>query len=187
MIFRKLTKVFYNIIVFTVVRANSGKLYRVRRISRISLLGSPYLVFFLLYLNSTLGTKYIPTLDTSISQSFSQSPRLGRILPSHAAAWEESFPAHTRWRRRRPPWTPALQRTEEPAIQAERGKERTGQRRLGGRGWRPGCCSPDSLSQPAPSSSTRARPRRDQAHPRRHCRGTSVPQCHLLSDFCLFL
>ena len=44
----------------------------------------PYLVFFLLYLNSTLGTKYFPTLDTSISQSFPQSPRLGRILPSHA-------------------------------------------------------------------------------------------------------
>eukprot|EP01043_Picozoa_sp_COSAG02_P032474 COSAG02_NODE_2171_length_9598_cov_30.756817_8_plen_227_part_00 len=46
----------------------------------------PYLVFFLLYLSTTYGTKYIPTLDKSISQSFPHPPRLGRILPSHAAA-----------------------------------------------------------------------------------------------------
>ena len=43
-------------------------------------------MLFLLSSSSTLGTLYFPTLDTSISQSFPQSPRLGRILPSHAAA-----------------------------------------------------------------------------------------------------
>ena len=133
--------------------------------------------------------------------------RLTHPFPSHFPghrAWEESFPAHTRWRQRRPPWTPQTQRTEDPARQAERGtheagrgRERTGQRRLGGRGWRPGCCSPTSPSlsrrQPAAPPASPAvqghgheRPS-DPAHPRQHRRGPSVPQCHLLSDFCLFL
>jgi len=79
-------------------------------------------------------------------------PAWEESFPATRPAWEESFPAHTRWRRRRPPWTPALQRTEEPAIQAERGKERTGQWWLGDRGWpgsAPRLLQPDSLAQSA--------------------------------------
>ena len=148
-------------------------------------------MLFLLSSSSTLGTLYFPTLDTSISQSFPQSPRLGRILPSHAAAGKNPS------QRTRDGGAAAHHGRQHCSAQRSRRYRRREERR--GRdsgGWetedglvqRPGCCSPTrSLSQPAPSSSTRARPRRDPAHPRRHRRGPSVPHCHLLSDFCLFL
>jgi len=90
-------------------------------------------------------------------ESFPATPRrrrAGRILPSSHAPPPGRIlpPAHTRWRRRRPPWTPALQRTEEAERQAERGKERTGQWWLGDRGWpgsAPRLLQPDSLAQSA--------------------------------------
>ena len=74
-----------------------------------------------------------------------------------------------------------------------RGRRETGQWWLRGRGWSGSAprrlLQADSVAQSASTipSSTRARPRRDPAQPRQHRRGTSVPQCHLFSDFCLFL